>query len=123
MYIVNLLKKYDFLSALILILFSTFLLFEIRLTDYSDASTGETSIGPKTAPTTLNITIIILSLLLIFTIFFKVNKINENNEIKFLFIGKKIFLCLTAFFYLFLTEYVGYIISTFVVIPIILHIF
>ena len=120
----KILKNYDISSAIILLIISLFLLIEIRLSEFSDISTGEGAIGPKSAPTYLNITIIILSLLLIFNYFFnKKNIIYKNSKFDLHLIFKKVQLIASSFLYLFLTDLIGYLLSTFLIIPLLLFIF
>lgn len=119
----KILKNYDVSSGITLLIISLFLLFEIRLAEFSDISTGERAIGPKSAPTYLNITIILLSILLIFNSFFNKNIINNNSKFNSSLVFKKAQLIATAFLYLFLTDLVGYLLSTFIIIPLLLFIF
>ena len=65
----NKFKNFNFSSGLILLIVSLFLLVDIRFTEFSDVTTGEGVVGPKTAPTFLNIGIICLSILLIISSF------------------------------------------------------
>ena len=119
----KILKNYDVSSGITLLIISLFLLFEIRLAEFSDISTGERAIGPKSAPTYLNITIILLSILLIFNSFFNKNIINNNSKFNSSLVFKKAQLIAAAFLYLFLTDLVGYLLSTFIIIPLLLFIF
>ena len=119
----KMLKNYDVSSGITLLIISLFLLFEIRLAEFSDISTGERAIGPKTAPTYLNITIILLSILLIFNSFLNKNIINNNSKFNSSLVFKKAQLIAAAFLYLFLTDLVGYLLSTFIIIPLLLFIF
>mgnify|MGYP006075038563 FL=1 len=119
----KILKNYDVSSGITLLIISLFLLFEIRLAEFSDISTGEGAIGPKSAPTYLNITIILLSILLIFNSFFNKNIINNNSKFNSSLVFKKAQLIAAAFLYLFLTDLVGYLLSTFIIIPLLLFIF
>lgn len=119
----KILKNYDVSSGITLLIISLFLLFEIRLAEFSDISTGEGAIGPKSAPTYLNITIILLSILLIFNSFLNKNIINNNSKFNSSLVFKKAQLIATAFLYLFLTDFIGYLMSTFIIIPLLLFIF
>ena len=119
----KILKNYDVSSGITLLIISLFLLFEIRLAEFSDISTGERAIGPKSAPTYLNITIILLSILLIFNSFLNKNIIDNNSKFNLSLVLKKAQLIATAFLYLFLTDLVGYLLSTFIIIPLLLFIF
>lgn len=119
----KILKNYDVSSGITLLIISLFLLFEIRLAEFSDISTGERAIGPKSAPTYLNITIILLSILLIFNSFFNKNIINNNSKFNSSLVFKKAQLIAAVFLYLFLTDLVGYLLSTFIIIPLLLFIF
>ena len=120
----KILKNYDISSGIILLIISLFLLFEIRLSNFSDISTGEDAIGPKSAPTYLNITIMLLSALLIFNCMFnKENIIKHNSKFNFSLVFKKVQLIAAAFLYLLLTNLVGYLLSTFIIIPLLLSIF
>ena len=119
----KILKNYDVSSGITLLIISLFLLFEIRLAEFSDISTGERAIGPKSAPTYLNITIILLSILLISNSFFNKNIINNNSKFNLSLVLKKAQLIATAFLYLLLTDLVGYFLSTFIIIPLLLFIF
>lgn len=119
----KILKNYDVSSGITLLIISLFLLFEIRLAEFSDISTGERAIGPKSAPTYLNITIILLSILLIFNSFLNKNIIDNNSKFNLSLVFKKAQLIATAFLYLFLTDLVGYLLSTFIIIPLLLFIF
>ena len=119
----KILKNYDVSSGITLLIISLFLLFEIRLAEFSDISTGERAIGPKSAPTYLNITIILLSILLIFNSFLNKNIINNNSKFNSSLVFKKAQLIAAAFLYLFLTDLVGYLLSTFIIIPLLLFIF
>jgi hypothetical protein len=119
----KILKNYDVSSGITLLIISLFLLFEIRLAEFSDISTGERAIGPKSAPTYLNITIILLSILLIFNSFLNKNIIDNNSKFNLSLVFKKSQLIATAFLYLFLTDLVGYLLSTFIIIPLLLFIF
>ena len=119
----KILKNYDVSSGITLLIISLFLLFEIRLAEFSDISTGERAIGPKSAPTYLNITIILLSILLIFNSFLNKNIIDNNSKFNLSLVFKKAQLIAAAFLYLFLTDLVGYLLSTFIIIPLLLFIF
>tara|TARA_B100000780_G_C21060213_1_gene426092 strand:+ start:277 stop:780 length:504 start_codon:yes stop_codon:yes gene_type:complete len=119
----KILKSYDVSSGIALLIISLFLLFEIRLSEFSDISTGEKAIGPKSAPTYLNITIILLSLLLISNYFFNKKNIINNSKLDLSLVFKKAQLIITAFLYLFLTDLIGYLLSTFIIIPLLLFIF
>ena len=119
----KILKNFDISSGIILLIFSLFLLFEIRSSEFSDISTGERAIGPKSAPIFLNLTIIILSLLLILNSFINNKDFNNNKKINLSLIVKKTQLIITVFIYLFLTDLIGYLLSTFLIIPLLLFIF
>lgn len=119
----NKFKNFNFSSGLILLIVSLFLLVDIRLTEFSDVTTGEGVVGPKTAPTFLNIGIICLSILLIIGSFYNKDKSEQLEKIELTLIFKKFLLILISFVYLFLTNFIGYLTSTFLIIPLILYIF
>ena len=119
----NKFKNFNFSSGLILLIVSLFLLVDIRLTEFSDVTTGEGVVGPKTAPTFLNIGIICLSILLIIGSFYNKDKSEQLEKIQLTLIFKKFLLILISFVYLFLTNFIGYLTSTFLIIPLILYIF
>ena len=119
----NKFKNFNFSSGLILLIVSLFLLVDIRLTEFSDVTTGEGVVGPKTAPTFLNIGIICLSILLIIGSFYNKDKSEQLEKIELTLIFKKFLLILISFLYLFLTNFIGYLTSTFLIIPLILYIF
>lgn len=119
----NKFKNFNFSSGLILLIVSLFLLVDIRLTEFSDVTTGEGVVGPKTAPTFLNIGIICLSILLIIGSFYNKDKSEQFEKIELTLIFKKFLLILISFLYLFLTNFIGYLTSTFLIIPLILYIF
>ena len=119
----NKFKDFNFSSGLILLIVSLFLLVDIRLTEFSDVTTGEGVVGPKTAPTFLNIGIICLSILLIIGSFYNKDKSEQFEKIELTLIFKKFLLILISFLYLFLTNFIGYLTSTFLIIPLILYIF
>ena len=119
----NKFKNFNFSSGLILLIVSLFLLVDIRLTEFSDVTTGEGVVGPKTAPTFLNIGIICLSMLLIISSFYNKDKSEQLEKIELTLIFKKFLLILISFLYLFLTNFIGYLTSTFLIIPLILYIF
>ena len=119
----NKFKNFNFSSGLILLIVSLFLLVDIRLTEFSDVTTGEGVVGPKTAPTFLNIGIICLSILLIIGSFYNKDKSEQLEKIELTLIFKKFLLILISFVYLFLTNFIGYLTSTFLIIPFILYIF
>ena len=119
----NKFKNFNFSSGLILLIVSLFLLVDIRLTEFSDVTTGEGVVGPKTAPTFLNIGIICLSILLIIGSFYNIDKSEQLEKIELTPIFKKFLLILISFLYLFLTNFIGYLTSTFLIIPLILYIF
>ena len=119
----NKFKNFNFSSGLILLIVSLFLLVDIRLTEFSDVTTGEGVVGPKTAPTFLNIGIICLSMLLIISSFYNKDKSEQLEKIELTLIFKKFLLILISFVYLFLTNFIGYLTSTFLIIPLILYIF
>lgn len=119
----NKFKNFNFSSGLILLIVSLFLLVDIRFTEFSDVTTGEGVVGPKTAPTFLNIGIICLSILLIISSFSNKNTGEHLENFDLTLIFKKILLILIAFLYLFLTNFIGYLISTLLIIPLILYIF
>ena len=119
----NKFKNFNFSSGLILLIVSLFLLVDIRLTEFSDVTTGEGVVGPKTAPTFLNIGIICLSILLIIGSFYNKDKSEQLEKIELTPIFKKFLLILISFLYLFLTNFIGYLTSTFLIIPLILYIF
>ena len=119
----NKFKNFNFSSGLILLIVSLFLLVDIRLTEFSDVTTGEGVVGPKTAPTFLNIGIICLSILLIIGSFYNKDKSEQLEKIELPLIFKKFLLILISFLYLFLTNFIGYLTSTILIIPLILYIF
>ena len=119
----NKFKNFNFSSGLILLIVSLFLLVDIRLTEFSDVTTGEGVVGPKTAPTFLNIGIICLSILLIIGSFYNKDKSEQLEKIELTLIFKKLLLILISFLYLFLTNFIGYLTSTILIIPLILYIF
>ena len=119
----NKFKNFNFSSGLILLIVSLFLLVDIRLTEFSDVTTGEGVVGPKTAPTFLNVGIICLSILLIIGSFYNKDKSEQLEKIELTLIFKKFLLILISFLYLFLTNFIGYLTSTFLIIPLILYIF
>lgn len=119
----NKFKNFNFSSGLILLIVSLFLLVDIRLTEFSDVTTGEGVVGPKTAPTFLNIGIICLSILLIIGSFYNKDKSEQLEKIELTLIFKKFLLILISFLYLFLTNFIGYLTSTILIIPLILYIF
>ena len=119
----NKFKNFNFSSGLILLIVSLFLLVDIRLTEFSDVTTGEGVVGPKTAPTFLNIGIICLSILLIIGSFYKKDKSEQLEKIELTLIFKKFLLILISFLYLCLTNFIGYLTSTILIIPLILYIF
>ena len=119
----NKFKNFNFSSGLILLIVSLFLLVDIRLTEFSDVTTGEGVVGPKTAPTFLNIGIICLSIILIIGSFYNKDKSEQLEKIELTLIFKKFLLILISFVYLFLTNFIGYLTSTFLIIPFILYIF
>ena len=119
----NKFKNFNFSSGLILLIVSLFLLVDIRLTEFSDVTTGEGVVGPKTAPTFLNIGIICLSILLIIGSFYNKDKSEQLEKIELTLIFKKFLLILISFLYLFLTNFIGYLTSTSLIIPLILYIF
>ena len=116
-------KNFNFSSGLALLIISLFLLFDIRSTEFSDVTTGEGVVGPKTAPTFLNLGIICLSILLIISSFTNKNSNDILENIDLTLILKKIILILIAFLYLLLTNFIGYLTSTLLIIPLILYIF
>ena len=116
-------KNFNFSSGLALLMISLFLLFDIRSAEFSDVTTGEGVVGPKTAPTFLNIGIICLSILLIISSFSNKNSNEKLENIDLTLILKKVLLILIAFLYLFLTNFIGYLTSTLLIIPLILYIF
>ncbi len=119
----NKFKNFNFSSGLILLIVSLFLLVDIRLTEFSDVTTGEGVVGPKTAPTFLNIGIIFLSILLIISSFYNKDKSEQLEKIEPTLIFKKFLLIMISFLYLFLTNFIGYLTSTLLIIPLILYIF
>ena len=123
MFNLNKFKNFNFSSGLALLMISLFLLFDIRSTEFSDVTTGEGVVGPKTAPTFLNIGIICLSILLIISSFSNKNSNEKLEIIDLTLIFKKILLILISFLYLFLTNFIGYLTSTLLIIPLILYIF
>ena len=94
----NKFKNFNFSSGLILLIVSLFLLVDIRLTEFSDVTTGEGVVGPKTAPTFLNIGIICLSILLIIGSFYNKDKSEQLEKIELTLIFKKFLLILISFF-------------------------
>ena len=123
MFNLNKFKNFNFSSGLALLMISLFLLFDIRSEEFSDVTTGEGVVGPKTAPTFLNIGIICLSILLIISSFSNKNSNEKLENIDLTLILKKVLLILIAFLYLFLTNFIGYLTSTLLIIPLILYIF
>ena len=117
------LKNFNFSSGIVLLLASSFLLIDIRITEFSDISTGEGVVGPKTAPSFLNVGIAILSILLIFNGYFSKNSQGHIEKFEWKLITKKVLLIFITFLYLFLTNLIGYLLSTFLIIPLILTIF
>ena len=99
-------KNFNFSSGLALLMISLFLLFDIRSTEFSDVTTGEGVVGPKTAPTFLNLGIICLSILLIISSFTNRNSDEMLENIDLTLILKKIILILIAFLYLLLTNFI-----------------
>ena len=119
----NKFKNSNFSSGLTLLIISLFLLIDIRLTEFSDITTGEGVIGPKSAPSFLNIGIICLSTLLIISSFNNKYTSEQLENIEWRLIFKKFLLIVIAFLYLFLTHFIGYLTSTLLIIPLLLYIF
>jgi hypothetical protein len=117
------LKNFNLSSGIVLLLVSAFLLLDIRISEFSDISTGEGVVGPKTAPSFLNLGIAVLSLFLIYNGYFINNNNDQIEKLEWKLIIKKILLILITFLYLNLTNLIGYLLSTFLIIPIILMIF
>ena len=84
-------KNVNFSSGVILLLVSSFLLIDIRITEFSDISTGEGVVGPKTAPSFLNVGIAILSILLIFNGYFSKNSQGHIEKFEWKLITKKVY--------------------------------